>query len=54
MKKRYSFHTRKIYGLLPDAELKLIPGDHFIAAKQPEAFNAAVEDFLNRRKRELT
>lgn len=47
-------HTRKIYGLLPDAELKILPGDHFIAAKQPEAFNAAVQDFLNRRKRELT
>lgn len=44
-------HTRRIAGLLPDAELKIIEGDHFIAAKRPEAFNAAVEDFLNRRSK---
>ena len=44
-------HTRRIAGLLPDAELKIIEGDHFIAAKRPEAFNAAVEEFLNRRSK---
>ena len=42
-------HTRRIARLLPDAELKIIEGDHFIAAKRPVEFNAAVEDFLNRR-----
>ena len=45
-------HTRRIAALLPDAELKIIEGDHFIAAKRPAMFNAAVEDFLNRRSRE--
>lgn len=39
-------HTRLIYESLPDAELKILPGDHFIANKEPEAFNAAVEQFL--------
>lgn len=47
-------HTRKIHALLPDAELKIIEGDHFIAAKRPEAFNAAVADFLNRRRENKT
>ncbi len=45
-------HTQRIYELLPDAELKIIPGDHFIAAKESDSFNTAVEDFLNRRKRD--
>lgn len=40
-------HTRLIFDSLPDAELALIPGDHFIAAKNPEAFNQTVEEFLN-------
>lgn len=40
-------HTRLIYASLPDAELKLIPGDHFIANKNPDAFNRAVEEFLS-------
>lgn len=39
-------HTRLIYDSLPNAELALIPGDHFIAAKNPQAFNQAVEGFL--------
>lgn len=39
-------HTRQIYRELPDAELALIPGNHFIAARNPEAFNRAVEAFL--------
>ena len=39
-------HTRLIYENLPDARLKLIPGDHFIADKNPEAFNQAVDEFL--------
>ena len=45
-------HTRRIAQLLPDAELIIMEGDHFIAAKEAEAFNAAVEDFLNRRRNE--
>ena len=39
-------HTRLIYENLPDAELRILPGDHFIANKEPEAFNAAVGKFL--------
>lgn len=39
-------HTRLIAAHIPGAQLKIIPGDHFIANKQPEAFNAAVLDFL--------
>ena len=34
-----------------ERDLKIIEGDHFIAAKRPEAFNAAVEEFLNRRSK---
>ena len=43
-------HTRMIAGALPDSRLVLIPGDHFIAARNPEAFNQAVEAFLNENK----
>lgn len=39
-------HTRLIAESIPRAQLALIPGDHFIAAKNPAAFNRAVEDFL--------
>ena len=39
-------HTQSIAASLPDARLERIPGDHFIAAKNPEAFNRAVEAFL--------
>lgn len=41
-------HTRLIAENIPDAELALIPGDHFVAAKNPDAFNRAVETFLLR------
>ena len=43
-------HTRMIAGALPDSRLVLLPGDHFIAAKNPDAFNEAVEAFLNENK----
>ena len=43
-------HTRMIAGALPDSRLVLSPGDHFIAARNPEAFNQAVEAFLNENK----
>lgn len=39
-------HTRFIYKGLSNAELKFIPGDHFIARKSPSAFNKAVAEFL--------
>lgn len=39
-------HSRLIYDSLPNARLVLIPGDHAVAAKNPEAFNAAVWEFL--------
>ena len=39
-------HTRLIYKSLPNAQLSIIEGDHFIANKNPKAFNAAVERFL--------
>lgn len=39
-------HTRLLYESLPDAELVFVEGDHFVADKNPEAFNRAVEAFL--------
>ena len=38
-------HTRDIAAAIPHSTLRILPGDHFIAAKQPEAFNRAVLDF---------
>ncbi|MGM9577799.1 MAG: alpha/beta fold hydrolase [Evtepia sp.] len=40
-------HTRLIARSLPNARLVLLPGDHFIANKEPAAFNRAVRNFLN-------
>ena len=39
-------HSRLIAQRLPNSRLALVPGDHFIAAKNPEAFNRTVADFL--------
>lgn len=39
-------HTRLIHKSLPNAQLAILDGDHFVANKNPEAFNAAVETFL--------
>ena len=39
-------HTREIAAGIPDAELKFIKGDHFIAGKCPEEFNRSVLNFL--------
>ena len=39
-------HTKAIAAAIPGAQLRILPGTHFIAAKTPEAFNAAVEEFL--------
>lgn len=41
-------HTWLIYESLPNAELKVIDGNHFIAQKNPEEFNKAVEEFLKK------
>lgn len=40
-------HTKLIYKSLPNAQLTFIEGDHFVANKRPEMFNAAVERFLH-------
>ena len=39
-------HTKRIAAAIPGARLVLLEGDHFIAARQPRAFNKAVLDFL--------
>ena len=39
-------HTVLIANSLPNSCLEAIAGDHFIAAKNPEAFNRVVEKFL--------
>ena len=41
-------HTRLIYKSLPDAQMNIIEGDHFIANKNYEAFNRVVERFLRK------
>ena len=39
-------HSRQIAQAIPGSRLEIIEGDHFIAAKNPEAFNRVVEGFL--------
>lgn len=39
-------HTRLIAQSISGAELAIIPGDHFVANKNPDAFNEAVLRFL--------
>ena len=41
-------HTRLIYTSLPNAQLAIVEGDHFVANKNPEAFNKVVEVFLKK------
>jgi len=41
-------HTERIAGSIPGAELKFIEGDHFVARKNPQEFNRAVIEFLNK------
>ena len=41
-------HTRRIHASLPNAELVILPGDHFIARSNAQAFREAVEAFLLR------
>ena len=40
-------HTRLIYDSLPNAQLTLLSGDHFVANKNHKAFNAMVKAFLS-------
>ncbi len=39
-------HTELISQSLPNAELVFLEGDHFVAHKHPQAFNLAVDHFL--------
>lgn len=39
-------HTKQIYKNLPNAELAILEGDHFIANKNWQEFNAIVKKFL--------
>ncbi|MBE5965298.1 MAG: alpha/beta hydrolase [Lachnospira sp.] len=39
-------HTKEIANSIPNANLSIIKGDHFIANKEYEAFNKKVEEFL--------
>ena len=39
-------HTVLIANSLPNSRLEVIAGDHFIAAKNPDAFNQVVAKFL--------
>ena len=41
-------HTKLIYKSLPNAQLNIIEGDHFVANKNPEAFNKVVDAFLRK------
>lgn len=40
-------HTQRIAKALPSATLQFLPGDHMVAAKQPNAFNAAILSYLH-------
>lgn len=39
-------HTKLIYKSLTNARLSILEGDHFVANRNPEAFNTTVETFL--------
>lgn len=41
-------HTRLIHNNLPNAQLSILEGDHFVANKHPEAFNKVVVEFLRK------
>lgn len=41
-------HTRLIVAQIPNSELQIIPGNHFIANKEPEMFNEVGLRFLVR------
>lgn len=41
-------HTRLIYKNLPNAQLNIIEGNHFVANKNADAFNKVVDEFLRK------
>lgn len=41
-------HTRAIAAPIPNAKLAILPGDHFLARKDPERFNSLVLEFLEK------
>ena len=41
-------HTKAIHRAIAGSELAILPGDHFVAHGNPEAFNRAVMDFLTK------
>ena len=41
-------HTRAIAAPIPSARLVILPGDHFLARKDPEKFNSLVLEFLEK------
>ena len=41
-------HTRAIAAPIPSARLAILPGDHFLARKNPEQFNSLVLEFLEK------
>lgn len=41
-------HTREIHAAIPGSGLSILPGDHFVAHGNPDAFNRAVLEFLKR------
>ena len=42
------WHTRLIYKNLPNAQLNIIEGNHFVANKNADAFNMVVDEFLRK------
>ena len=40
-------HTRLICASLPNAQLRVMKGSHFIAKESPDEFNRIVDEFLN-------
>ena len=42
-------HTRAIAAPIPNGKLVFLPGDHFVARRNPQAFNTLVLDFLSGR-----
>lgn len=44
-------HTRLIYASLPNAQIRVMKGSHFIAKENPEEFNRIVEEFLRTSER---
>lgn len=41
-------HSKLIARKLPDGELRVIPGDHWVAKNSPKVYNKVVKDFLQK------